>query len=228
MIHGRKLGIFCRVPEAGRVKTRLSPPLSPEKACALYEAFLGDLFDRLEKTKKAGTTVFYAGAQPGKLTDLIPDRYGILPQEGDSLGDRLQHAFETLTGGGEQATVVIGSDSPDLPLQYIKRAFLKLKHKDVVLGPSADGGYYLVGARSVHPGIFEDIDWGSPRVFGQTVERIRSGGLSLALLPVWYDVDTPRSLELLRNMIRARRVEGGGRLPATEKVLRGIPVSPSL
>jgi rSAM/selenodomain-associated transferase 1 len=228
MLHGKKLGIFCKVPVAGGVKTRLTPPLTPEQACALYEAFLGDLFGRLEKMKKTGTTVFYAGSEPGKITDLIPDRYGVLPQEGDSLGERLRHAFEALTGSGESAAVVIGSDSPDLPLQYIKRAFLKLKHKDVVLGPSSDGGYYLVGARSVHPGIFEDINWGSDRVFGQTVDRIRAGGLSLALLPVWYDVDTPPSLELLRSMIRARRIEGSGSLPKTEAVLRGIPVSPSL
>jgi hypothetical protein len=91
-----------------------------------------------------------------------------------------------------------------------------------VLGPSFDGGYYLVGTRVLHPDLFSGIAWGGRQVFGQTVERVRDAGLSLALLPMWYDVDTPESLELLRNVLFARRVERSGRLPETEAVLSEI------
>ena len=131
-------------------------------------------------------------------------------------------AFDELLGGEGETAVIIGSDSPDLPVQYIKRAFLKLKHKDVVLGPAADGGYYLVGLRKPAPAIFEDIEWGGPVVLSRTIERIQSQDLTLSLLPLWYDVDTPASLQLLRDLIQARKVEKSGRLPATEAVLEAL------
>ena len=222
MNYGKKLGIFCRVPIPGEVKTRLSPPLSPVQACTLYEAFLRDLFGRLDRIKKIRPTVFYTGENPDKLRDLVSARNTLTPQDGADLGDRMLRAFEKMLGDECRAAVIIGSDSPDIPLQYIKRAFIKLKHKDVVLGPSSDGGYYLIGARFPHPALFEGINWGESRVFGQTVRRIRELDLSLALLPMWYDVDTKESLDLLRCMIRARRVEGSGRLPETEAALAAM------
>lgn len=222
MNYGKKLGIFCREPRPGEVKTRLTPPLSPVQACTLYEAFLRDLFGRLDKLKKIKPTVFYDGENPEKLKGLIPDRYRLTPQDGTDLGQRMLHAFEKMTGAENRAAVIIGSDSPDIPIQYIKRAFLKLKHKDVVLGPSFDGGYYLIGAKSPHAGLFEGVDWGTSGVFGQTVQRVRKLDLSLALLPMWYDVDTPDSVDLLRCMIKARRLEGSGLLPESEAALAAM------
>jgi uncharacterized protein len=222
MDYGKKLGIFCREPEPGKVKTRLTPPLSPEQACTLYEAFLQDLFRRLDKLKKIRPTVFYDGENPEKLIGLVSDRYTLTPQDGADLGERMLHAFEAMTGGEDRAAVIIGSDSPDIPIQYIKRAYIKLKHKDVVLGPSFDGGYYLIGARSPHAGLFERVGWGKSGVLGETLRRVRELGLSLALLPMWYDVDTPDSLDLLRCMIMARRLEGSGLLPESEAALAAM------
>jgi rSAM/selenodomain-associated transferase 1 len=222
MAYEKQLGVFVRVPQAGKVKTRLSPPLSHEQACQLYTAFVRDLFARVEKLKKVYGTVFYAGGDPDRLIGLIAKSYEIRPQQGDTLGDRLAAAFERLLGGEGRMAVIIGSDSPDVPIQYIKRAFLRLKQKDVVLGPAADGGYYLVGLRTPAPEIFDGVDWGKSSVLGQTLQRIKARDLSLSLLPLWYDVDTPASLELLRDMIRARRIERSGRLMATEEALANL------
>jgi rSAM/selenodomain-associated transferase 1 len=222
MAYQKRLGVFVRVPEPGTVKTRLCPPLSGEEACRLYSAFIRDLLDRVGKLKKVRRTVFYAGSDPQKLTDLITTDYELCPQRGDTLGERMAGAFDRLLDAECRAAVIIGSDSPDVPVQYLKRAFLRLKHKDVVLGPAADGGYYLVGLRMRAPEIFEGVEWGDNGVLGQTVERIQARGLSLSLLPLWYDVDTAASLQLLRDMIRARRVERSGRLMATEAVLADL------
>jgi rSAM/selenodomain-associated transferase 1 len=218
----KRLGVFARIPAAGAVKTRLTPPLSPQQACRLYEAFLTDLFARIGRLKKVRGTVFYTGGDPGELTGIIPDSYDLAPQSGATLGERLASAFDRMLSGEGKTAVVIGSDSPDLPVQYIKKAFLKLKHKDVVLGPAADGGYYLVGLRCASPAIFEGVDWGGKLVLHQTLQLIKSQGLSLSLMPLWYDVDTPASLQLLRDMIGGRRIERSGRLMATEAALDEI------
>jgi rSAM/selenodomain-associated transferase 1 len=222
MAYEKQLGVFVRVPEPGAVKTRLTPPLSPEEACRLYQAFVRDLFARVGRIKKVRGSVFYTGDDVGDITRVIPKGYELCAQQGGSLGERLAAAFDRLLGAEGRTAVIIGSDSPDIPVQYIKRAFLKLKHKDVVLGPAADGGYYLVGLRSPAAAIFDDIDWGTPLVFGQTLQRIKSQKLTLSVLPLWYDVDTPASLQLLRDMMDARRIERSGRLMATEEALAAI------
>jgi rSAM/selenodomain-associated transferase 1 len=222
MAYEKHLGVFVKAPEPGQVKTRLIPPLSGEDASRLYSAFVNDLFERLGRLKKIRGTVFYAGEELGSLRVTIPKGYEIIRQEGTTLGERLHAAFQRLLSGEDRTAIVIGSDSPDIPIQYIKRAFLKLKHKDVVLGPASDGGYYLVGLKAPAPQLFDDIEWGGRFVLQQTIERIKSQKLTLSLLPLWYDVDTPASLQLLADMIEARRVERSGRLPATEAVLTDL------
>lgn len=222
MAYEKRLGVFVKVPEPGKVKTRLTPPLSGDEACRLYTAFITDLFARIGRIKKVRGTVFYTGGDVDIIRDYIPNSYEIIAQEGESLGERLSAAFDHLLGGEGRTAVVIGSDSPDIPVQYIKRAFLKLKHKDVVVGPAADGGYYMLGLRSPAPAIFEGINWGEPLVLGQTLENIKSQELTLSIMPLWYDVDTPASLQLLRDMIRGRRIERSGRLMATEAVLNEL------
>lgn len=218
----KRLGVFVKVPTPGMVKTRLTPPFTAEEACRVYEAFLTDLFQRLARLKKVRGTAFFWGDSPEKLKHFIPNSYDVTPQQGASLGERLQSAFQTLLVGGNRLALIIGSDSPDLPIQYVKRAFLKLKHKDVVLGPACDGGYYMIGVKSSVPELFDGIDWGEHTVFEQTLERVHRLKLTLSLMPMWYDVDNPPSLSLLATMIRARRIERSGRLQATEAVLDDI------
>lgn len=218
----RHLGIFVRIPEPGLVKTRLVPPLSPEEASLLYRAFLRDLFARLEKLKKVSVTVFFSDGEPAPLRDIMPDRFHLVRQEGESLGERLRNGFRHLLADNGSMAVIIGSDSPDLPLAFIKRAFLKLKHKDIVLGPASDGGYYLIGLKSPLPELFENVSWGTPSVLEETLQQVRASSLSCALLPLWYDVDDVHSLALLRSMLLGRRIQKSGGLQHTERVLDNV------
>jgi len=215
---GNKLGIFVRVPAAGAVKTRLLPALSPEGASELYTAFLGDLFERLHPVK-AALTVFYGGGSPAGLEPLLPRPWPLVPQPEGSLGERMNAAFDHLLSGPGVRAVLIGSDSPDLPLIHIRHAFQRLKHRDVVLGPALDGGFYLIGLRARAPGLLEGIAWGDRTVFAQTIEAVARQALTLSVLPPWYDVDDPQSLDLLRALCAGRRLAGGVRLPRTERIL---------
>lgn len=222
MPYTKKLGIFVRTPVPGEVKTRLIPPLDPQQACDLYQAFLRDLFSRLSKLKKVTGTVFYAGGDPEAIREFIPDRFALVPQEGDTLGDRLVNAFRVLLQDEGSFAAIIGSDSPDIPLVYLKRAYLKLKHRDIILGPAFDGGYYLVAMKSIVPGIFRDIAWSGPNVLHDTLERIEEDGLSCATLPLWYDVDDAQSLAILENILLAKRIEKSDRLQHTERFLAAL------
>jgi rSAM/selenodomain-associated transferase 1 len=224
MSYQKRLGVFLKIPEQGKVKSRLVPPLSEAEACELYEAFLRDLFVRLAKVKKVSATVFHSGGNPDAIRDFVPKPFEFAPQEGKSLGNRLLAAFARLLGDEEGRALIIGSDSPDIPLGYLKRAFLKLKHKDVVIGPSFDGGYYLIGMKTPITSLFENIAWSGNTVLEETLDKIRSGGLSCSVLPPWYDVDDVRSLNLLKVMILARRVEHSDRLHHTERVLSKLGV----
>lgn len=218
MNHSKYLGIFAKAPVEGAVKTRLGAAIGSAAACDLYRAFLEDLFRRLDPVKGARVTLFHHGDDPEPLRLLAPARWALESQQGADLGARLAAASARLLGRGGRA-VIIGSDSPDLPVQYIRRAFQRLKHKDVVLGPASDGGYYLVGLRAPAPEIFEGVAWGGAAVLRETVERVERAGLTLHVLPMWYDVDDAASLQLFETLVTARRVEGRDRLRACEAVL---------
>jgi rSAM/selenodomain-associated transferase 1 len=222
MAYMKKLGIFVRTPEPGQVKTRLVPPLTDEQACDLYTALIMDLFARLAKLKKAAGTIFYTGGDPEAIRRMAPDRFDLEPQQGESLGTRLENAFSHLLEAEGSTAVMIGSDSPDIPLVYLKQAYLKLKHKDVVVGPASDGGYYLIGMKKVAKPLFEGVAWGTDNVLGDTLERAKRHSLSCAVLPLWYDVDDARSLKLLENMVLARRIGRRDRLRHTERVLERL------
>jgi len=223
MNHAKRLGIFVKPPVPGAVKTRLSPPLSPEEACDLYKAFLQDTFRRLGRVKGSRTTVFHTEGDVSGLTPLLPEKSALETQRGEDLGSRMAAAFDRLLHGAARA-VIVGSDSPDLPIQYVRRAFQKLKHKDVVLGPATDGGYYLVGLRAPADGLFDGVNWSGPDVLARTLTNIEAAGRSLAMLPMWYDVDDEASLRILSAMVSARRLEGRDRLHATESVLERLRV----
>lgn len=218
MMPRNQLGVFARVPVAGRVKTRWTPPLSAGAACELYRAFLGDLFERIAPVR-ASISLFVAGEPAEELRSLMPRPWPVVAQSEGDLGTRMNAAFRHLLTAPGSRAVLLGSDSPDLPLSFIKRAFQRLKHHDVVIGPAMDGGYYLIGLRAPVPALFEGVEWGTPRVAAQTLRIIAREKLSTALLPPWYDVDDANSLEVLRALCAARRLAGGVRLPRTERAL---------
>jgi uncharacterized protein len=213
-----QLGIFVRSPAAGRVKTRLSPPLTPGQARRLYLSFLQDITGKIRRSKWA-PVVFLDGDRTPEIDATFPSAWRIEPQAGKTLGDRLTAAFGRLLATPGDRAVVIGSDSPDLPIRTVKRAFQKLRHCDVVLGPATDGGYTLIGLRAPAPALFDGISWGEPTVFDETVRAAHRAGLTLSLVPMWYDVDDAASLRLLQAMCHARTIAGGERLPHVERVL---------
>ena len=159
------------------------------------------------------------------FAEVAGNRFLLVPQANGDLGDRLSDFVTTQLVAGAASVVVLGSDSPTVPLEYVERAFAQLERADVVLGPATDGGYYLVGCARRVPPIFDRIDWGGPEVLSQTVARLADPSWRLALLPPWYDVDTLEDWHMLRGHLAALRRAGlDPGLPHTEALCRGHPL----
>ena len=181
------LAVFAKTPLPGRVKTRLAPHLSPEEGAELYRCMLLDTIAKV-RDLPVDSVIFYEGEE-GFFRDLAPGML-LVPQQGSGLGERLEHAFETLGTLGFRARVVIGTDAPDLPLRFIEEAFrLLAAGSEAVFGPAEDGGYYLVGLSGGYGTHFRDIPWSGAQVLALSRERARNEGFATALLPPWYDVD---------------------------------------
>jgi uncharacterized protein len=233
------LGIFVRYPQPGRVKTRLAAEWGAEQAAELYAAFIEDTLDRFCTTANRRWICHTPAnaAAAGYFAALACGDYELWPQPEGSLGERMAAFFESCFASGFQRVVIIGSDSPTLPRDYVEQAFEQLAPSDApdrgvaqqpscavghacVLGPATDGGYYLVGLRERLLPIFDGIEWSTPQVLRQTVARLRTCGATLVLLPPWYDVDAPDDVELLRGHIEALQACGGPVPERTAAVLR--------
>lgn len=198
--------VMVKVPIPGEVKTRLIPPLTPEEAAGLYRCFIEDTLSRV--ITLTGLSLFVAYTPPDKkviIKGLVPENLHLIPQMGSDLGERLYNTFQRLFSMGHKDVAIIGSDSPDIPLEYIERAFQDLRSGRIVLGPSEDGGYYLIAMRrgigfnSLPRAIFKDIPWGSPGVLEDTLKRAEEGHIEVSLLPPWYDIDTPDDIKRLKD-----------------------------
>ena len=188
------LVVMAKAPVAGQVKTRLVPPLSYEEAAELYACLLSDLLDSLQSFALADLFLNYTPADAGPaFADLAPEEFVCFPQKSGDLGERMHAAFGELSERGYRSVVLIGSDFPVFPREFLERAFAMLRdpETDLVLGPNRDGGYYLIGMRRPVSGIFENIAWSSDGVLTATLNRIDSLGLKASLLPAWFDIDTP-------------------------------------
>lgn len=184
----KALAMFAKSPLPGQVKTRLTPPLTPNECADLYRRMLLDTVSRVG-TLSADPFICYHGED--RFFHRHFPHIPLLPQEGEDLGTRLENAFDALDSRGYANRVVIGTDAPDLPLSYIEEAFRLLEQgSDAVFGPAEDGGYYLVALRSGYGGLFRDIPWSGPEVLEKSLEKAAQGGLKVSLLPVWYDVDS--------------------------------------
>jgi len=179
------LGIFAKTPQAGQVKTRLCPPLTPEQAAEFYTLSVKETIARCRRGPWQ-TVVFFSGDADffcGHFPDL-PRR----PQQGANLGDRMEHALRTLLEE-HAAAALIGTDTPDLPLPLLTQAFESLQQHEAVIAPSMDGGYVLIGERRHHPQLFRDIEWSTPQVLPETRAIARELQITLYELPTWEDVD---------------------------------------
>jgi rSAM/selenodomain-associated transferase 1 len=225
----RTLGIFAKQPVPGRVKTRLAADWGNERAAALYECFVRDL---LSKFATAGDRRVIGFAPNGDEArqwfdaasrQAASESWTLWPQPELDLGSRMARYFETWTESAERRTILIGSDSPSLPAEYLEQAWLLLKTNDCVLGPATDGGYYLIGLRGTVADFgapFRDVEWSTAGVLAQTVELLKQHNLSLGLLPPWYDVDSAESAITLTGHLSASEHSGNSNsIPATQQFL---------
>ena len=207
--------VFAKNPVPNQVKTRLIPTLSPEQAATLYTAFLTDWCETLTELADVDLVIAYTPAEAqSDLQALIGDDVIYIPQIGADLGERLTSATQWAAKQGYTKILFVGSDSPTLPISYISQAIALLDSRDTVIGPSTDGGYYLIGfsaeaLTTTVPHVFEEIAWSTANVFRQTLARIRSLKVTVGLLPPWYDIDTSEDLAFLYAHIAAMRLAGG-------------------
>jgi len=194
------VAIMAKAPLPGEVKTRLCPPLSHSVAAQLYQCFLLDKFAQVNALRRAMPVVSYSPADSRSTFEtLAPAHFLLIPQHGDDLGARILATFDQLFRQGYAQVVVIDSDTPSLPVVYLEQALRLIAEaeNDVVLGPTEDGGYYLIGLRQAYPALFERMPWSTPAVFPETRRRSAQCGLTVACTEHWYDVDTPDDLTRL-------------------------------
>lgn len=207
--------VFGKVPQPGAVKTRLSPPLSPEQAALLYEAFLRDALAAYRR-HPVDCLFFLGPAEPALPEGLVPDGVTVYPQRGDGLGERMSNAFRASFEAGYERLVLIGTDHPTLPPAYVGRAFRALGSSVALsIGPSEDGGFYLLGMNRYFPELFHGMRYSHAAVFEETRARADRTGAHLTILPEWYDVDTPAELERLKRDLEDPDVEA----PHTRRIL---------
>ena len=187
------LGIFFRFPALGKVKKRLADEIGENAALTAYESMLKSTIENVTKLEGIDIYGFYEG-EGTSLNPLPSITVPLISQKGNNLGERMYKAIQWLFDNGYQKASLIGTDSPDLPLAFIKDAFQKLDSYKLVIGPSEDGGYYLIGMKNPFDMLFKNIEWGSDKVLKYTVSKAHSAGISYFLLPEWYDIDDLRSL----------------------------------
>ena len=201
---GTALVIFAKAPIPGQVKTRLCPPLTHDEAATLHGSFV---LDTLERTKAAVGQLKlrmdrYLACAPSTshvFFKIMEERQGVklIDQVGDDLGARMHQAVETMFSRGYRRTLIIGTDVPTVPFEYLKQALTLLDNHDLTLGPALDGGYYLIGMNKPVQELFADVPWSTDLVLRLTQERAATLGLKTALLPSWRDIDTLADLEAL-------------------------------
>jgi uncharacterized protein len=212
------LGIFAKQPTPGLVKTRLAAATSPEFAAQVADAMLRDTLDRLAAIDAERWLVFTPNNTAPMMREYAGGSYPLIPQGDGDLGQRLQRFFRERVRSGSEHIVVVGTDSPTMPVEFVLRAFEELTRAEVVLGPANDGGYYLIGCTRRVPTAFDGIDWSGSAVLSETIARL-DAATRLALLPPWYDVDTLEDWQMLKGHVAALRKAGiNPGIPHTEKL----------
>jgi rSAM/selenodomain-associated transferase 1 len=208
MSGSRALLVFAKTPKPGKVKTRLLAAVSAEVAAALHEACIADTLRLARKMRGCDAFLFAAGGA-SYFRKLVKKRGSgarvrVLPQRGADLGVRMENAFRKCFAMGYRQVVVIGTDTPWMGVERVRRAFAELKTNDVVIGPAEDGGYYLLGTRKLVTKIFTGIPWGTERVLELTLKKIVALKLRKRLLRRDFDLDRPEDLKRAAGMLKRR------------------------
>ena len=220
------LGVMTKAPEAGKVKTRLVPPLTAEEAAALNICFLRDITSSIDfavkHAKAMGIAVYTPVGSESSYDEILPGDFAMLAQRGDAFGERLLFAAEDLFQLGFDSVCLINSDSPTVPPQVFLEAVENLSRPGdrIVLGPSDDGGYYLIGLKKLHARLFEEIDWSTEKVFEQTMERAQELNIEVHCLPSGFDVDDRATLRRLCDELLAQ--SSNSMAPATQRFLNKL------
>ncbi len=206
--------IFAKSPIPGKVKTRITPYITPTNAAELYKAFIADILSNAFKLKCERIVIAYTPLNAEtSFHRMCGQSINYIPQEGNDLGERMKNAFKHAFNEGLKRTVIIGTDSPTLPVSYIRKAFSALERVPITIGPTFDGGYYLIGLSEQNDVIFDGVEWSTSSVFSQTMTRIKAIKKQFYLLPPWYDVDKPEDLEFLQSHILAMKLSGASDIP---------------
>ncbi len=193
MNYNSALGIMFRIPQLGKVKKRLAAQIGDEMTLKIYNMMLQKTIKNVSRLSNIALYGFYKGTLSANLNILKTVQN--IPQRGKDLGERMLNAFKWLFNQGYKKVILIGSDSPDIPLSYIKEAFSRLDTRELVLGPAEDGGYYLIGLKAPIDSLFKNIRWGSSQVLRDTIKIAEIEGITYSLLPQWYDIDDVESLK---------------------------------
>lgn len=197
MSNETSLLVFVKYPAPGKVKTRLGRQLGEDRSCRLYTVFVEWTLQRLARLRHMDCTIFFSPAEEAdRFPAWLGGHYRYLAQPEGDLGARLRFGFETLLPTYSRV-IAIGTDSPDLPLHYIEEADISLQNHPLCIGPSEDGGYYLIGMTQLYPPLFENIPWSTDSVFAETIHRARQENIPFKQLPSWYDIDTVEDIKKL-------------------------------
>ena len=232
------LTVMAKAPQPGKVKTRLSPPLTLEQTAALNVRFLQDTTENLAAIAGAAGVISYTPRGDEALfAGLLPETFALVLQRGEGFGERLLGAAQDILAIGYGSVCLIDSDSPTVPTLAYERAVAALQQPGdrVVIGPSGDGGYYLIGLKQVHREPFERISWSTASVLGETLTRCREAGLEVVLLPTWYDVDDAATLHVLEEellngtapIFGEQRPMHGYAAPHTKELLLAMQFDPA-
>ncbi len=187
--------IFSRLPIGHETKTRLAPILNETQRGKLHLAMWRDIFG--EALKLRNTDIYLCWTGSGDIEDyrqFIPESFLLMKQEGNNLGERMRGAMRKIFADGYRRAVIIGSDIPSVRAENISRAFDSLNESDIVIGPSSDGGYWLIGMRKYIPESFGISSWGNSSVFDETAETLHGLGISFVMIETLDDIDTPEDL----------------------------------
>lgn len=191
--------VMAKQPQRGQSKTRLCPPLSFAQAAQTAEALLLDTLALVGTVSSADLAIAITppGSEP-YFANIAPPGTRLLPVEGRDIGSCLDQVLQRLLALGYRQVLALNADGPSLPPAVLSQAVVALETQDLILGPTRDGGYYLIGLVQPQPALFTNIAWSTSTVCAQTLQRARALGLQTALLPSWYDIDTPHDLQRLQ------------------------------
>jgi rSAM/selenodomain-associated transferase 1 len=209
MTDKREVILFVKLPEKGKVKSRLAQHMHEDLVLRLYENMVMDTIDMLKKGRFPFRICFTPADASDKIAKWLGHEHPSFPQTGDDLGDRMEGAFVRVFAGVVHEALLIGSDIPGLTTEVIEEAFDALLRNDAVIGPADDGGYYLIGfrKRSFEPGIFHDMVWSTGTVFRETMDKLHDASLKVHVLPELTDVDTVEDLKTFMSQVKGQALE---------------------